>query len=367
VILRNLLRRKFRTSLALVGIAISVGATVTLLGLSQGLVAQITSVVSGPAAELTVMQRIPEGLTFGYVGSVPYALAERIRAVPGVAAVSAMTITPVAIRRDLIFLIYGIDPAGAEPGRHRLLSGRRLKPDDGPVMLLGRRAAAGLDKSVGDSLTVSGQQMRIIGIYETGVGLEDGGGMVSLEAARTLFGFGERVSLFRVRMSDARHLDTIRPEIESAVPDVTVLTPDEFARDRLHLEAAIHGAWAISIVALLLGLLGVANTMATSVLERTREIGILRAVGWRRSRILVLVLGEAALLSVLGGVFGIALGAGVMRFLSDTYETLPVPDSVPPDLLAAAIALAVAVGLAGGLGPALRAARIDPVQALRHE
>jgi putative ABC transport system permease protein len=107
--------------------------------------------------------------------------------------------------------------------------------------------------------------------------------------------------------------------------------------------------------------------MATSVLERTREIGILRAVGWRRGRILVLVLGEAALLSILGGIFGIALGAGTLRFLSDTYKTLPVPDSVPPDLLAAAIALAVAVGLAGGLGPALRAARIDPVQALRHE
>lgn len=88
MVLRNLFRRKLRAALSIAGIAVSVAATVTLLGLSQGVIARITAVVSGPGGELTVVQRIPGGLTFGYLGTVPLSAADRIRTLPGVSAVN---------------------------------------------------------------------------------------------------------------------------------------------------------------------------------------------------------------------------------------------------------------------------------------
>jgi putative ABC transport system permease protein len=367
MVLRNLARRKVRTSLTVLGVALSIGATVALFGISTGLVSQVSAVVSAAGSELTVVQRIPQGLTFGYLGSIPASTVEGLRNLPDVAMASPLVLIPATIRRDIVFLVYGVDPTGPEVSRVHVVEGRPLRPGDGAVVMLGARAADGMGKRVGDSITVNARDLRVIGIYESGISLEEGGAMMALSAARELFGLGDRVSLVKVKVKDPRRVRPVQEAIEARFPEVTAITSEEFARDRLNLEAVIAGAWAVSAVALLLSVLAVANTMAMAVLERTREIGILLAVGWSRRRIVGLIAGEAVVMSLLGGLVGITLGTAALNALSRGYKTLPFPSTVGPELLAGAVSLALFVGVFGGLLPAWRASTLDPVEALRSE
>lgn len=365
MILRNLARRRSRSLLSILGVALSIGATVALLGVSKGLVGEISEVASGAGSELTVVQRFPEGLTFGYVGTVPGALVSELRGLRGIAGVSPLLLIPATISREAVFVIYGVSRDSPDLARARVVAGRGLGPGEVRSLLLGQRAAEGMGKRVGDSLTVLGKTLRIVGIYRSGLPLEDGGGIMDLGAARELFGVGDRVSLIRVTVASPRQAGAVRRAIEARFPDVAVLTPDAFARDRLNLEAAVQAAWAVSGIALLLSVLTVANTMAMAVLERTREIGILLAVGWSRARIVGLVLGEALVLSAAGGLAGIGVGVGALRALNAVYTLLPFPEEVAGTLLIRAFLLALGVGVFGGLLPALRASRLDPVEALR--
>ncbi|MDQ7844542.1 MAG: FtsX-like permease family protein [Armatimonadota bacterium] len=365
MVCRNLLRRKARTALTVAAVALSIGATVALLGISTGLVRQVAAVVSEAGSELTVVQRIPKGLTFGYVGTLPEAMVAELAATEGIARVGPVLFIPGALTRDVIFLIYGVEPGGLELRRARLLVGRTLREDDGSAVLLGARAAEGMGKGVGDSLEIAGKTLPIVGIYRTGVNLEDGGAMMSLRGAQETFGALGRVSLIKVKAADRARVEALRAAIERRYPEASVLTSEEFAADRLNLEAAVQAGWAVSLIAVLLSVFAVANTMAMSVLERAREIGILKAVGWGRGRIVLLFFGESLAQSAAGGLAGVGLGLAALRLLSKTYLTLPLPTAASPALLAGALALALAVGAVGGLLPSWRAARLDPVQAIR--
>ncbi len=353
--------------LSVLGVSLSIGATVALLGVSLGLVGQISAVVSEAGSELTVVQQIPRGLTFGYLGSLPEGVVEGLRGIPDVVRASPLILVPASITREIIFLIYGLEPDERAAARVQILSGRWLEPGDGPVVLLGRRAAEGMGKSVGDTISINTRGVPVVGIYTSGVSLEDGGAMMTLAAAREFFGLQGKVSLVKVKVADPRRLGAVQREIEARFPGTTAITSDEFVRDRLNLEAVVQASWAISIIALLLSVLAVTNTMATAVVERTREIGLLLAVGWNRGRILTMFLGEALVLSLLGGVLGIGLGMGALRALSEGYKTLPFPSALPPEVLGGAVLLALVVGMIGGILPAWRASRLDPVAALRAE
>jgi putative ABC transport system permease protein len=124
----------------------------------------------------------------------------------------------------------------------------------------------------------------------------------------------------------------------------------------------------ISVLAVTIGGVGMLNTMLMSVLERTREIGVLRALGWRRRRVIGLILRESLLLGLVGGVFGLLLGFGLTKLLAlvpGIYGSIaPV---YGPQLIAQAAAVAVLAGGVGGLYPAWRATRMRPVEALRYE
>jgi len=164
------------------------------------------------------------------------------------------------------------------------------------------------------------------------------------------------------------HVRQARAAIESAMPGLKAVPAGERAHNNQFVSFARSIAWGTSLIALLVGALGIANTMAMAVFERTREIGILRALGWRHWRVIELVQLEAAALGLAGGVVGLAGGWAAQRQLASLPMTANKARgriSVPHAVLA--LVIAVAIGLAAGAVPAWRASRLSPVEALRHD
>ena len=157
-------------------------------------------------------------------------------------------------------------------------------------------------------------------------------------------------------------------EIEAALSGVRAIPAAERAADNQFVKLAQASAWGSSVIALIIGILGIANTMAMSVFERTREIGILRAMGWRRWHVLILIELEAAVLGLGGGFLGIAIGWGALHLLAALPQTASIVSAdFPLLLLAEALGIAVLAGLTAGVLPAWCGAQLSPVEALRHD
>jgi ABC-type antimicrobial peptide transport system permease subunit len=243
----------------------------------------------------------------------------------------------------------------------RLLSGNR-------EIMIGRPAAALLQVGVGDIVRLKDVGFRVVGIFETGVTWEEGSGIISLRDAQALFGKPRQVTMLYINIDDPQQAESLRQTIQSAFPEIAVAPSSEFVESGPEMQSMNAMMWAISAMAILVGGIGMANTMFMSVFERTREIGTLRALGWRRRRVLWAVLKESFVLSLIGVLIGVAFSA----LLSFTLRLIPMWGEALTIILSGALLLqaliiALALGALGGLYPAWRASKLSPVEALRYE
>ena len=183
-----------------------------------------------------------------------------------------------------------------------------------------------------------------------------------------------KVTAFHVKLRPApgespdEHMHRGQAAIETALPGLRAVPAAERAQNNQLVVLAHAAAWGTSLIALLVGALGIANTMAMSVFERTKEIGVLRSLGWAGRSIMTLILVESAGLGILGGLVGVCAGWAVLRVLAALPQTANVVSASLPLITALeAVLIAVFVGLAAGFVPAFRASRLSPVEAMRHE
>jgi putative ABC transport system permease protein len=224
-------------------------------------------------------------------------------------------------------------------------------------------------------MEIQGSPFTIVGIYHGGSALEAGALILPLDQLQRLSSLEGKASAFHVRLRPApaghspeQYLKAAQAQIEKAIPGLRAVPAAERAGNNQLVALAHATAWGTSSIALLIGLLGIANTMAMSVFERTREIGILRALGWKRWRVLLLIQIEAGTLGLAGGLVGIVAGWIALRILSQLPQTASmISASVSAPLLLEAILVAVLCGLLAGLLPAWRGASLSPVEALRHD
>ncbi len=368
MIFKNLFRRKGRTILTLLGISIGVAAIVALGAMAEGLRAGYTAMVSGSQADLVLTQAGMMDIT---MGGVEETVADQLRAWPEVTDVDGMLMGNVQAEDAPYFFIFGYAPQGFAIAHFRIVEGQGLaevRGVRGKPLILGRGAAQSLGKEVGDALRITGGAFRIVGIYETGDAFEEGGAVIPLEEAQSLLLQPRRVSMFYVRLRDPGDEARLRARVERHFSDLILSTTSEFADRQMMIESMEIFAWAISGLAVVIGGVGMTNTLFMSVFERTREIGLLRALGWGRGRILRLILGESLALSLLGGRVGIGLGVAVVFLLRGSIVfmgTLGVQFS--PELFARALITVAALGLVGGAYPAWWASRLLPLEALRYE
>jgi putative ABC transport system permease protein len=222
---------------------------------------------------------------------------------------------------------------------------------------------------------IQGATFQVVGIFRGGSALEVGAAIMPLDQLQRLTDLTGKVTAFHVRLrqpaggeSHQALIQRARATIEAAVPGLKAVPAGDRARNNQLVVLARSTAWGTSLIALFIGALGIANTMAMSVFERTREIGILRALGWKRLRVMKLILIEAAVLGLVGGCLGIAGGWLALRVLAALPATASfVTPVVPFRQGVESLCIAVLIGLSAGMAPAWRASRLSPVEALRYE
>jgi putative ABC transport system permease protein len=199
---------------------------------------------------------------------------------------------------------------------------------------------------------------------------EDGGGFMSLSRLQNLDSKQKQVSMIFVKLDKHADLEEVTKMIDKTYPDelVTIKTIEDFNKVNKGLETIDTASWAISLLAILIGGIGVVNTMIMSVYERTREIGVLKAVGWKNRRIMSMILGESLVLTLIAFLIGLIIGVTAVEML------LKLPSMggfITPvysiDLFMKALGIAIFVGVLGGLYPAYRASHLSPTEALRYE
>lgn len=377
-IYKNLLRRKFRALLTAVGVAIAIAAVVALLGVSSGLRRSAAERFESRGVDL-VVQRV--GVAQQLSSSLDESIGARLKKLDGVQAV-APGLTDMVSFDDSSYIgvpIHGWPADSFAFTNLEIVQGRKFAPDETGKAMLGNKLAAELKKQVGDKLSIEGSEFEVLAIYESANMFDNGSGVIPLGDLQNLMDRKGQVTEFQLAIAGKpeerkKNIERLSREIAGIRDDqghpfgLAALTTEEFIQKNTEIKLIEAMAWITSAIALVIGSVGMLNTMIMSVLERTQEIGILRAIGWKKQRIVGMVLSEAFLLSLAGAVMGVLLAMGLTWALANASPVQTyVRSDLSPTVILAGFALAVVVALVGGAYPALRGASLPPTEALRTE
>jgi len=412
--LNNLSHRGLRSWLTILGIVIGVAAVVAILSIGSGMQQSISTQLGGLGADIiTVSPGFSRAFSMGFGGGERQAITrerqtttsqnltdkdiQMIKSVSGVKFVNGI----VSDRADVTYLaetasvsVEGVDPlAWAEMITSELESGRYLTPGDGNVVVIGYRIANEMFKqplTINTQISVEGKSFKVVGILkESGGGFGSGGTdntiFMPTSAARTVIENmnTNQFSSISIKVTDADSVDEIIESIEqklmlsrhvtNSTKDFTITSPQSMQETISSVTGTMNLFLSgIAAISLLVGAIGIANTMFMSVMERTRQIGTLKALGTTNSEIMKLFLFESAMIGFIGGLIGVLLGfaaSGIIselgiRMMGGIGTSITV---ITPQLILFAIGFSVFIGMISGLLPARRAANLQPVEALRYE
>jgi putative ABC transport system permease protein len=366
LIARNLVRQRMRTALTVLGIAVGIMTVVALGVVTSGMRGTLGSMLRTGGADFMVAQKGASDLSFS---SLPQRDWDAVRRVPGVQRAVGAALEVSKIGGNPYFLTFGFDPRQLAADPLEVLAGRRLVPGASGELMLGQKAARDLDAEVGATVRIEGRSFRVVGVYRTGEHLRDAGALAALADVQALSGKPGLVTAVFVYVARGADTSAVAAAIERRVAGVVAIEKvSEYSQVDQGMEILDAVNVAISVLAVGIGAIGVMNTMIMSVFERTRELGILRAVGWRGRRVMRMVVTESLLLCLVAAALGMALGVLASRavLLVPAVSSFLTPD-YGAAIFARALAVGVVVALVGAAYPALRAVRLSPMEALRHE
>jgi putative ABC transport system permease protein len=365
LIVTNLRRHRIRSSISIAGIALSVAAMLTVVTILQGAVGMFSGILSSDS-EIIVFERNVSDLFFS---NVPASALEEIAGWPMVSHADPVLFGIVSSADHPIITCFGVTADDARIRKAVWIEGDRFAfaqhTDD---VVLGERAAELLGARLGEQVPIGHGVFHVIGILKTANGFEDGGVFMPLNSAQAFFHKEGASSVITIKLRNKEDAALFKSLVKARFPDLIGLEDAEFTRSYSQFKILKATAWAVGGCGLLLGGLGVANTMIMSVFTRIREIAILRVNGFSHIQVAGIIFGESAVVSFLGAVMGLLTGTCLLVVLKQIPALHGYIDvSIQPALMLIVILLALGTGIAGALYPATYAIRVKAVEALRFE
>lgn len=371
IVCKNLWHQKMRSGLTILGVGISIAAFVSLRGLTDNLEKALQSTYKSRGSDLVVMEKSTLDI---FSSSIDQSYAESLKRLPHVKQTSPILFYFYAVNFKQYFLLYGWEPDSYLFEGFKI-TGSPLQSDHDA--LVGAVAAKRLHKIQGDKINIRGEEFRICGVFQSINLLEESGIIVPLNTLQKIKKTPGKITAINLKLDYGDSLKMslgqrqsiskqVQDKISSEFSDLEVKDVQDFVSTPFTVVFSF--TWAISVVVFIIVVMGIINTMSTAVLERRKEIGILLAIGWRKYRIVVLVLLEAAIYGLLGGIIGIVLGCAMTRSLITAPAVQGFISMMPDNLfIVKSLGLSMLVGVLAGIYPAVKAVSIEPIDVLRYE
>ncbi|MDD5616962.1 MAG: ABC transporter permease [Candidatus Methanoperedens sp.] len=380
LIIRNFSQRKLRTGLTIFGIALGIFAVIVMGGMSEHFSTMVERSISLTADKIRVL---PEVGLFG--ASLNESKASDVKRIPGVSDAYGMLQSPLD-PESLGFggdMVIGIPPdkMGSVLKDTKLTEGRSLAAGDNYRTVLGSSVAREFNLRTGDEIEIRSKKpgraksitnirnFTVVGVMEYTGSFFDGAVIIPLDTAQKFYNRGDTVSFVLAVPDPDTDTEELARRIELNVEKVKTFSPAEL-RKQIEQSLIIFTLITLSaaVLAAIIGSLSVMNTMLMSVSERTKEFGLMKALGADTRDIIFMTMSEAALMGILGGIIGVAGGGAVVYYLNGYLASRgTVLFSITPRLIVISIVFATALGVISGTYPAYRAAKMSPMEALRYE
>jgi putative ABC transport system permease protein len=365
--MQNVLNRKVRALLTIATIAIAIGTVVTMGVLTESLRQSAISILQMGTSDFSIAQKDQSDLIYS---SIDEKELTAIRAMPGVQNAVGALVSPVKLDDDHpFFLRVGVPPDQLDNFGVKIVAGQAYGATAPDEILLGYRTAHDFAKAVGDTFTIRDDSYKVVGIYNTGQVFADQAVMFPLVSLQAIDRKPATITLAFVKVKPGVNIDQLRSQIERDYPELaTVRTQSDFGRVDRNLALLSAANTGVSALALVIGAITVMNAMVLAVFERTREFGVLRAIGWAKIRILLAVLIEALFLGLAGAAVGVAIAFIAVPILQKSPELVGVfQPRYSSAVFGRALLITLALAFFGAIYPAIRAALLRPIEAIRHE
>jgi putative ABC transport system permease protein len=353
---KNLWRRPGRTMLTIIGLATAVAAVVSLVGIADSLESSFLDLYSQRGVDLVVQR---QGGATQLAKGIELALGDRLRSIPRVQEVIGGLMDMVSFEDQDLFMVLanGWEADCPVLDRVRMLSGRRVRAGDQHAVMLGRILAANLGKTTGDHLQLYGQDFEVVGVFESFSVYENGAVFLLLDELQRQMDRPGEVTGFVVKTADQlpATISEVRRQIEALDPKIAATPCAEFVSSLTQMKITRAMSRFTSLFAIVIGAIGVMNTMAMSIFERRGELASLRAMGWRKLRIATVILRESLYLSMLGAALGILIGIAAIILLAHWRRTSGlIQGDLSLSAIGEGIVVAVVTAVVGSILPIYR-------------
>ena len=367
LILHNVAARRLRAVLTAAAVAIGVMAVVALGTLTLSLKESATGILKVGNADFSFAERHVDSILNSLVSTDDIASVGKV---PGVqSAVGALIEIDKYDKANPGVIQVGLDPDAQTPFGVVILQGHSYTATATDQVMLGYALAGSIHKKVGDTLVMDSHHYKVVGMYRTNVSFGNSTMMFPLPVLQDRYQSAGQVTLGFVKVAPGANVAQVRKAIEAKFPQIaTIASENDYGRVDNTLTLITAANTGGDILALIIATTGVLNTSLLSFFERIREFGVLRSIGWSRRRVLLLVLGEAVVVSLAGAIVGVFLGWGAINLLQHVSSLHGV---FHPDyqgwIFGRSLYFAFGVAFLGALYPAIRAALLSPIEAMRNE